>query len=111
MQTTQKLDLTEAQKLSDAVRAGQARLSDLVDARDAKILELNQAGMPPRQLANVFDMTEGRVYQILRAGKNAGDGHLGGGPARFTLGEDGTPARAHILTEEIDGFTLDDVEL
>lgn len=103
----QTAEIKQLEKLSSRVRAAAAVLIQETATRDALIISMSRDGMSGRALSLVADLTEGRIYQILRAGRGATAEIRSG--AYFRTEEDGTLHSAVILREDEEGFTLEEI--
>lgn len=92
------------------IRQLNIRLAELGALRHAQILYLydDGRGRSGRELAVASELTEGRVYQVLRAGRGAQEGTFAGRPFLGRVGH-GDLASGVVLDEDADGFTLEEL--
>jgi hypothetical protein len=86
------------------------RTDELIALRNRQMIYLydGRKGRTGRELALAADMTEGRSFQILRAGAGAIPGTYNGKSAMFQIDQDLEILSAVVLTEDEDGFSLGD---
>lgn len=95
--------VVEYDSLVRVINDAQERVERLLQFRTARMLELNAAGMTAKDLGNRFDVTEARVYQLLRAGKLARTGHSHKGGPMYNFDENGEPVRIVDIDGDEDG--------
>lgn len=98
--------LEDLQQAADEMRSLEELTRAAMQRRDALVLQLHGQGITGRKLSNAADITEGRLYQILRAGPEALDGSFNGSPARFITDTDGRALIAFVLDEYEEGFDI-----
>lgn len=100
----------DLQQVQSDLKAANMLVAQLQNRRDQIMCELHANGMTGRAVSLLVEMTEGRVYQILRSGPGASLGWFGGLEARFVTDADGEPVRAFILAPNDEDTTQDHVE-
>lgn len=90
-----------------------ARISESTALRrDRWIVKLVGEGVSIRDLAIAADLSEGRVYQILRAGPGSITGSVDGRESRLVqLDEDGQEWLAFVLDEDEEGYDVTEERL
>lgn len=76
-------DFSELREAQLGARLAERALQYANRRRDRLIVQAHAAGASARAISMAVDVTEGRIYQIVRAGFDSTDGYVGGAPARF----------------------------
>ena len=105
MPMSKKLTVQEkAHRLTSAVRLAEFRKTRVEVRRNEFVFELRESGYSARKISIVLDLTEGRVYQILRAGRGAQSGRMNEAEALLQISSNGDLVSAVALHEDEGGF-------
>jgi hypothetical protein len=116
MKKSSSVPIPELERL-EAVRWEIEQLERLMEAardrRDRIIFDLSlRDNVSMRDIAIAADLSEGRVYQVVRSGPLSISGNVDGQPARMVkLDDDGQEWLAFVLHEDEDGYHVTEEEL